>query len=138
MKIVPFFLVFLLSGCASFAGFGGEQTTQEETVKAQKQCSCVTSAPKKPYEISNDEASLAKKASEIKFCTSSGESLSLRSYDSFETAILSTSNGNYKALKRAVSASGVLLVGEGVQVHFKSNEGIYSVSGKDISLKKCE
>ncbi|BCX78759.1 hypothetical protein [Campylobacter sp. 19-13652] len=137
MKIIPFFLAFLLSGCASFAGLGGD-AEPEINQQSSKHCSCSAPTLTKPNATPTSKSSVVKKANEISFCSADGLRLKLRSYDEFDTAVLSISEGEYKALKRAVSASGVLLVGDGVQVHFKSDEGIYSASGKDTPLKKCE
>lgn len=129
MKFTHFLVAFLLSGCASFANFG--DTNSVDKTAEVKQCSCSKNNNEPYINVSNAQFS------EVRFCSNDGLRLILRSYDNFETAVLSLGDGEYKALKRAVSASGILLVGDDSEVHFKADEAVYTANGKDVSLKKC-
>ena len=64
--------------------------------------------------------------------------LTLKSTDNFETAMLTDNADRTFMLKRAPAASGVYMTdGKGVSIHFKAGEGIVEfVKNKPISIKE--
>lgn len=130
------FLALFLCGCASFLDFGSSNDSAGCGCKASAHSECLQSSATEPH--------LAicppKPAKEIKFCGVGGFWISLRSYDEFDTAALSTSDGANLGLKRAISASGVRMVAQnGAEVHFKDTEALYAPKGGDnwLSLGEC-
>lgn len=123
MRYIAFVATFIfLNGCASFAGFMGGDTP-DTTSKSAAKCECAKSA---------------KTLSKVKFCGEKGYWIELKSYDNYESVALSSSKNENIALKRVPSANGIKLKGDGKELHFKSDEAIYSVNGKDMMLKICK
>lgn len=88
-------------------------------------CSAHKTEPKTQAQYSHDVTFVGAENSSYR--------VNLSSNDMFETGVLQADGKKYN-LKRAVSASGIRMVGDGAEIMFAKGEGVLNLGGKDISL----
>lgn len=74
----------------------------------------------------------------VNFKTAEGETFTVDTQDSFETATLTNAAGEVVELKREVSADGIKLVGENTSIHFNNKEGVLTIGEKEYGLDIVE
>lgn len=71
----------------------------------------------------------------ITFMTEQGSYVLKADSKDFEDGTLFAPDGKSYKVKNAVTASGMRMVGDGAEVHFKKSDGIITIDGKDYPVK---